>query len=208
MVGDGAGTTVAHTNSTERKNIVTTTESGSTRRIAFLVAAEGIERVELTDPWDAVKDAGFEPVLVSPETGKVQAFEHLDKSDTFEVDQTVSSASADDFAALVLPGGVANPDLLRTDEDAVAFTRDFLASGKPVAAICHAAWTLIETGALEGRSLTSWPSLRTDLTNAGATWSDEKVVVDGNLITSRNPGDLPAFISALLESVQHGAAAQ
>jgi protease I len=180
------------------------TTSQDTRKVAFLVAAEGIERVELTEPWKAVADAGFEPVLVSPEPGKVQTFDHLDRADTQPVDVTVAEAQVDDFAALVLPGGVANPDALRLDEDAVSFTRDFLASGRPLAAICHAPWTLVEAGVLEGRSLTSWPSVRTDITNAGGSWRDERVVVDGNLITSRKPDDLPAFISALLEALQHG----
>ena len=184
-----------------------TTTSNDTRKVAFLVASEGIERVELTEPWKAVADAGFEPVLVSPEAGEVQTFDHLDKSDKQAVDVTVADASVDDYAALVLPGGVANPDALRTDAGAVAFTRDFLASGKPLAAICHAPWTLVEADVVKGRSLTSWPSLRTDITNAGGSWTDEKVVVDGNLITSRNPDDLPAFVSALVESLQHGDAA-
>jgi protease I len=174
------------------------------KRIAFLVAAEGIEKAELVEPWTAVADAGHQPVLLSPDSGEVQLFEHLDKADTRPVDVEVGQASVDDYDALVLPGGVANPDALRTDETAVAFVRAFLASGKPVAAICHAPWTLIETGLLQGRQLTSWPSLRTDITNAGASWVDEKVVVDGNLITSRNPDDIPAFNSALLEAVHHG----
>jgi protease I len=178
-----------------------------TRKVAFLVAGEGIERVELTEPWKAVADAGFQPVLVSPEPGEVQLFDHLDKSDKQAVDVTVSDANVDDYAALVLPGGVANPDALRMDENAVAFSRDFTASGKPVAAICHAPWTLVEADVVRGRSLTSWPSLRTDITNAGGQWTDEKVVVDRNLITSRNPDDIPAFISALLEALQHGDAA-
>ena len=182
------------------------TTQNENRKVAFLVAAEGIERVELTEPWAAVADAGFEPVLVSPESGEVQLFDHLDKADTQKVDLTVADARADDFAALVLPGGVANPDALRLDEGAVAFTKDFMASGRPLAAICHAPWTLVEAGVLEGRSLTSWPSLRTDITNAGGTWADEKVVVDGNLITSRNPGDIPAFNNAVLEALAHGAA--
>ncbi len=184
-----------------------TTAQNDTRKVAFLVAAEGIERVELTEPWQAVADAGFEPVLLSPEAGEVQTFDHLDKASTQAVDVRVTDASVEDYAALVLPGGVANPDALRMDEEAVAFARDFLASGRPLAAICHAAWTLVEGDVLRGRSLTSWPSLRTDITNAGGQWTDEKVVVDGNLITSRNPGDLPAFVSALLEALQHGSAA-
>ena len=171
------------------------------KTIAVLVAAEGIERVELTDPWQAVTDAGAKPVLLSPDSGEVQTFDHLDKAETRPVDKTVSSASVDDYDALVLPGGVANPDALRTDEDAVSFVRDFVASGKPVAAICHAPWTLVEAGVLQGRTLTSWPSLRTDITNAGATWVDQQVVKDGNLITSRNPDDIPAFTKALLDAL-------
>jgi protease I len=174
------------------------------KKIAFLVATEGIERVELVDPWDAVKDAGYEPVLLSIADGTVQLFNHLDKADTMPVDLRVSNASLDDYTALVLPGGVANPDQLRMDEDAVAFTRDFLNSGKPVAAICHGPWTLIETGLVRGKRLASWPSLKTDIRNAGGEWLDEQVVVEGNLITSRNPGDIPAFNSALLEAVSHG----
>jgi protease I len=171
------------------------------RTIAFLVAAEGIEQVELTEPWKAVQEAGGTPRLLSPESGTVQAFNHLDKADTFDVDETVSGADVASYDALVLPGGVANPDALRTDEKAVAFVRDFVASGKPVAAICHAPWTLIEADVLAGRTLTSWPSLRTDIRNAGGTWVDEEVVVDGNLVTSRNPDDLPAFTARLVDLV-------
>ncbi len=178
----------------------------TTSKVAFLVAGEGIERAELVEPWAALEDAGYQPVLVSPEEGKVQLFEHLDKADTQAVDVAVSSADADDYAALVLPGGVANPDALRTDEDAVSFVREFVASGKPVAAICHASWTLIEADVVKDRRVTSWPSLQTDLRNAGAEWVDEKVVTDGNLITSRNPGDIPDFNNALLEALAHGAA--
>ena len=174
-----------------------------TKKIAFLVAAEGIEQAELVEPWQAVSDAGHTPELLSPELGKVQMFEHLDKADTQEVDVAVGNAAVGDYAALVLPGGVANPDNLRTDADAVSFIADFVASGRPVAAICHAAWTLVEADVVRGRRLASWPSLKTDIANAGGTWSDEPVVVDGNLITSRNPGDIPAFISALLEAVNH-----
>ena len=178
------------------------------KRVAFLVASEGIEQVELTDPWKAVTDAGHEAVLVSPESGEVQMFNHLDKGDTQRVDVTVADAKADDFDALVLPGGVANPDNLRTHEDAVAFARDFVASGKPVAAICHAPWTLVEAGVLKGRRLTSWPSLQTDIRNAGGDWVDESLVVDGNLITSRKPDDLPDFCGAVVEALEHGAAAR
>ena len=173
------------------------------KKVAFLVSGEGIEQVELTQPWQAVEQAGARPVLIAPKTGTVQAFNHLDKGDTFTVDVAVDQANIDDYAALVLPGGVANPDLLRQDQTAVAFVSDFVASGKPVAAVCHAPWALIEAQAVRGRTVTSWPSLRTDLANAGATWVDQEVVVDevgaGPLITSRNPDDLPAFTKALLD---------
>jgi len=171
------------------------------KTIAFLVAAEGIERVELTEPWAAVVEAGGSPVLLSPERGEVQTFDHLDKAETLPVDKAVKDADLADYDALVLPGGVANPDALRLDGDAVGFIRDFVGTGKPVAAICHAPWTLVEAGVLQGRTLTSWPSLRTDITNAGATWVDQQVVKDGNLITSRNPDDLPAFTKALLDAL-------
>lgn len=171
------------------------------KKVAFAVAAEGIEQVELTEPWQAVKDAGAQPVLVSVESGEVQGFNHLTAADTFPVDQTFDAVSVDDFDALVLPGGVANPDALRTEEAAVGFIRDFVTSGKPVAVICHGPWTLVEAGVLEGRRITSWPSLRTDITNAGGQWVDEEVVVDGTLITSRNPDDLPAFVGAIGDSL-------
>jgi protease I len=174
------------------------------KKIAFLVASEGIERAELVQPWAAVQDAGHQPVLISPKPGDVQLFEHLDKADTHAVDVTVGEASASDYAALVLPGGVANPDALRLDEGAVALVKEFVASGKPVAAICHAAWTLVEADVVRGKRLTSWPSVRTDVRNAGGEWVDQEVVVDGNLITSRKPGDLPAFNGALLEAINHG----
>ena len=174
------------------------------KRIAFLVANEGVEQVELTEPWKAVEDAGATPELVSLESGKVQAFNHLDKADTFDVDRTVSDASADDYDALVLPGGVANPDFLRADEDAVAFTRAFFEQGKPVAAICHGPWTLVEADVVRGRTLTSWPSIQTDIRNAGGTWVDEEVHVDQGLVSSRKPDDIPAFNAKLIEEVAEG----
>ena len=169
------------------------------KTIAFLVATEGIEQVELTEPWAAVEQAGGTPKLLSVEAGKVQAFHHLDKGDTFAVDAVVGDADPTSYDGLVLPGGVANPDALRTDDDAVAFVREFVESDRPVAAICHAPWTLAEAGVLRGRRLTSWPSLQTDLRNAGAEWVDEEVVVDGRLVTSRKPDDLPAFNEAMVE---------
>ncbi|QQM39826.1 type 1 glutamine amidotransferase domain-containing protein [Streptomyces liliifuscus] len=171
-------------------------------RIAFLMAPEGVEQIELTDPWHAVHDAGGEPVLLSTRPGRIQAFNHLDKADVFPVQQVVGDASADSFAGLVLPGGVANPDALRMDEQAVSFVRDFFEQGRPVAAICHAPWTLIEADVVRGRTLTSWPSLRTDIGNAGGTWVDEQVVVceagPATLVTSRKPDDLKAFREAFL----------
>ncbi|WP_107773419.1 type 1 glutamine amidotransferase domain-containing protein [Nocardioides sediminis] len=172
-----------------------------TKRIAFLTASEGIEAVELTEPWDAVTGAGHTAELLSPDSGEVQLFNHLDKAETRSVDKAVGDASVDDYDALVLPGGVANPDALRMDEGAVSFIKAFVASGKPVAAICHAPWTLVEAGVLSGKRVTSWPSLQTDIRNAGGDWVDEEVVEDGNLITSRNPDDLPAFNKAVLAAL-------
>lgn len=176
------------------------------KRVAFLVATEGIEEIELTSPWQAVQEAGFTPELLSTDSGEVQAFNHLDKAGTYPVDHEVAGTSPDDYAALVLPGGVANPDALRTDKDAVAFVAAMMKIGKPVAAICHGPWVLAEADVLKGRTVTSYPSIRTDLRNAGAEVVDERVVVDGNLITSRNPDDLEAFNGAVLEALNHGSA--
>ncbi|WP_128382071.1 type 1 glutamine amidotransferase domain-containing protein [Streptomyces cavernae] len=171
-------------------------------RIAFLTAPEGVEQVELTEPWQAVGNAGGEPVLVSTKPGEVQAFNHLDKADTFPIDEVVGESRADSFDGLVLPGGVANPDALRLSGQAVDFTRSFFELGKPVAAICHAPWTLVEADVVRGRVLTSWPSLKTDISNAGGIWVDEQVRVceagSNTLITSRKPGDLKAFCEAFL----------
>lgn len=167
-------------------------------RVAILVA-EGFEQVELTEPRKALDEAGAQTKIVSPSTDQVQGWHHFDKGDNFRVDVPLTSAKAEDFDALLLPGGVANPDQLRTITMAVDFVRAFFDTGKPVAAICHAPWTLIEAGAARGRKMTSWPSLKTDLTNAGATWVDEEVVCEQGLITSRKPKDIPAFNKKMLE---------
>ena len=172
------------------------------KRVAFLVANEGIEQVELTEPWKAVKEAGATPTLVAPEPGEAQAFNHLDKADAFDVDVTVDQATADDYDMLVLPGGVANPDQLRTKPKAVAFAKSFFDAGKPVGVICHGPWTLVEADVVRGRTITSWPSVQTDIKNAGGNWVDEEVVVceagPNVLISSRKPDDLKAFTDALL----------
>jgi protease I len=173
------------------------------KRIAFLVAP-AFERVELTEPWKAVEEAGGTPELVSLQAGEVYSMEHHDKSTTFTVDRTVDQASADEYAGLVLPGGVANPDELRTHQDAVGFVRSFFDQGKPVAVICHGPWPLIEAGVLRGRTITSWPSLQTDVRNAGGTWVDEEVHVDDGLVSSRKPDDLPAFCDKLIEEFAEG----
>ena len=173
-------------------------------KVAFLVATEGVEQVELTQPWADVESAGGTPVLISTEDTEVQGFDHLDKADTFEIDAVVDDVSVDDYDGLVLPGGVANPDFLRMNESAVAFAKGFFEQAKPVAAICHAPWTLVEADVLRGRTLTSWPSLQTDIRNAGATWVDEEVVVDDGLVTSRKPDDLKAFIAKAVEEFSEG----
>jgi protease I len=176
------------------------TTSITGKRVAFL-ATDGVEEVEYTEPRKAVESAGGIAELVSIKDGSIQALNHMDKADTYPVDKRVADVDVDRYDALVLPGGVANPDFLRTDADAVRFVRDFFTAGKPVAAICHGPWTLIEAGVVDGRTLTSWPSLRTDLSNAGATWVDEEVHVDGNLVTSRKPDDLKAFCAELLDRI-------
>jgi protease I len=180
----------------------------SEKRVAFVTANEGVEQVELDRPWRAVAEAGATAELLAPEAGEVQAFNHLDKGDSYDVSRTVADADPDEYDALVLPGGVANPDELRTHPEAVAFVRSFFESGKPVAAICHAPWTLIEAGVVDGRKLTSWPSLKTDLRNAGAEWVDEEVVVDSGLVTSRKPDDLDAFCAKTVEEIGEGVHAE
>ena len=174
------------------------------KRIAFLVAPEGTEQVELTEPWKAVESEGGQPELISTDAGEVQAFNHLDSADTFKVDRTVADASVADYDGLVLPGGVANPDFLRTDDEAVAFARGFFEDAKPVGVICHGPWTLVEADVLKGRMITSWPSLQTDIRNAGGNWVDEEVVVDEGLVSSRKPDDLPAFCAKIVEELCEG----
>ena len=178
------------------------------KKIAGPGANEGVEQVELTEPWEAARRQGAQPELIAPEMGQVQAFNHLDKADTFPVDHAVSDVDASDYDALVLPGGVANPDNLRTHEDAVAFAQAFFDQHKPVAAICHAAWTLVEADMVRDRTLTSWPSVQTDIRNAGGNWVDEEVVVDDGppnpLVTSRKPDDLPAFNAKMVEEIAEG----
>ena len=173
------------------------------KRVAFL-ATDGVEQVELTAPWEAVEKAGGAPELVSLETGEIQGFNHRDKGDTFPVDKAVKNADASDYDGLVLPGGVVNPDVLRMDAKAMAFVASFFEQGKPVGAICHGPWALVETGVVKGRTVTSWPSLRTDIENAGGIWVDEEIVIDRGLFTSRNPDDLPAFCEKLVEEMAEG----
>jgi protease I len=168
------------------------------KKVAFL-ATDGVEQVELDEPRKAVEEAGAETTVVSLESGEIQAFNHLDHGDKIKVDVTAGSADASQFDALVLPGGVANPDFLRQDPDAVRFVRTFFEQDKPVGVICHGPWTLVEADVVRGRTLTSWPSLRTDLRNAGADWVDEEVHVDGRMVSSRKPDDLPAFNRKIVE---------
>jgi protease I len=173
------------------------------KKIAFL-ATDMVEQVELTEPWKAVQDAGGQPELVSLKPGKIQGFKHYDKADTFDVDKTVEEVSASDYDGLVQPGGVGNPDTLRTDENAVNFVREFFEQGKPVAVICHGPWMLVEAGVVRGRTVTSWPSLQTDIRNAGGNWVDKEVHVDNGLVTSRKPDDLPAFNKKMVEEFAEG----
>ena len=173
------------------------------KKIAFL-AADGVEQVELTEPWKAVQEAGGESELLSIKSGEIQGFNHLDQGDTFAVDREVSDANAGEYDGLVLPGGVANPDFLRGDENAVGFVRDFFEQGKPVGVICHGPWTIVEAGAVKGRTVTSWPTLRTDILNAGGNWVDQEVCADAGLVSSRKPDDLPAFCAKIVEEFAEG----
>jgi protease I len=174
------------------------------KRVAFLVANEGIEQAELSEPWKAVTDAGGAPELIAPEAGEVQAFNHLDPADRFPVDRTTADATGGEYDALVLPGGVANADEIRTDDDAVRLVREIVDANRPIAVICHGPWILIEADAVRGRTMTSFPSVRTDLRNAGAQWVDEEVHVDRGLVSSRTPDDLPAFCAKLVEEFAEG----
>jgi protease I len=174
------------------------------KTVAFLVAQEGVEEVELSAPWKAVEDAGGTPQLLAPQAGEIQAFNHLDKSSTYPVDEPLDDADPDSYAALVLPGGVANPDQLRTDERAIEFVRAIFSAGKPVGVICHGPWTLVEADVVRGRKLTSWPSLKTDIRNAGGEWVDEQLVVDEGLVSSRKPDDLPVFCTKIVEEFAEG----
>jgi protease I len=173
------------------------------KKIAF-IATDMVEEIELTKPWGAVKDAGGQPELISIETGEIQAFNHYDKANTYKVDKDFSSARVGDYDGLVIPGGVGNPDTLRMNDDAVEFVRSFFEAGKPVAVICHGPWMLVEADVVRGRKVTSWPSLETDIRNAGGNWVDEEVVVDQGLVTSRKPDDLPAFCEKLVEEFCEG----
>jgi protease I len=177
------------------------------KRIAFL-ATDGVEQIELTEPWKAVEKAGGTPELISQKSGTIQGFDHHDKGDTFPVDKAVQEADPTEYDGLVLPGGVINPDILRTDEAAMGFVAAFFEQGKPVGAICHGPWSLVETGIVKGRKVTSWPSLKTDIENAGGTWVDEELVIDRGLFTSRKPDDLPAFCAKLVEEMGEGVHAE
>ena len=173
------------------------------KRVAFLFT-EGAEQVEVTEPLEAVRKAGADTDIISLEKGEVEMWKHFDKGDKITADKAVADADPSDYDGLVLPGGVANPDQLRADKDAVKFVRAFFEQDKPVGVICHGPWMLVETGVAKGRKVTSWPSLQTDLRNAGAEWVDEEVVVDNGLVTSRKPDDLPAFCAKVVEEIAEG----
>jgi protease I len=176
------------------------------KTIAFLMANEGVEQIELTEPWRAVEEGGGRPQLIAPDVNKkVQAFNHLDKADTFSVDMAVAEADPKNFDGLMMPGGVANPDALRMVPEAVQFVRNFVDAGKPVVVICHGPWMLVEADVVRGRTITSWPSVKTDIRNAGGTWVDEEVCVDQGIVTSRKPDDLPAFCKKMVEEFAEGA---
>ena len=177
------------------------------KRVAILVT-EGFEQVEMTGPRKALTDAGAKAEIVSPTEGEVQGWNHFDKGDRFNVDVAVDAADANDYDALLLPGGVGNPDQLRANPKAVQFVKHFVDSGKPIGVICHGPWTLIEAGAVKGRTMTSWPSLKTDLANAGAKWVDQEVVTDRGIVSSRKPADIPAFSRKLIEEIAEGRHAQ
>ena len=183
------------------------TQELKNKKVAILVA-DGFEQVEMTKPQQALEEAGAQTQIISPKGDRVQGWNHFDKGDFFSVDVSLDGANPADYDALLLPGGVANPDQLRTIDKAVQFVKSFFDAGKPVAAICHGSWTLIEAKVVEGRTLTSWPSLKTDLQNAGAHWVDREVVVDKGLVTSRNPDDIPAFNREMLELFSHAGQAQ
>src|SRR5436190_19451020 len=174
------------------------------KKIAILTANEGVEQIEYTEPRKALEEAGATVELIAPEKGEVQMFDHLDKADTFDADKAVGDVSADDYDGLMLPGGVANPDHLRAEPEAIAFVQGFVNAGKPIAAICHGPWTLVEADAVKGRTLTSYPSIKTDIENAGGKWVDEEVHVDQGLVTSRRPDDLPAFNEKMIEEFAEG----
>lgn len=173
------------------------------KKIAFL-ATDGFEQVELTEPRKALDQAGAETIVIAPKSGEIKGWKLKDWGDSVQVDQVLKDANPNDYDALVLPGGVLNPDHLRMDPAAINFVKQFVSTGKPVAAICHGPWTLLEAGVLKGKTVTSWPSLKTDLRNAGANWVDQQVAEDGQFITSRNPDDIPAFSKAILEAVGQG----
>ncbi|MET3465346.1 type 1 glutamine amidotransferase domain-containing protein [Variovorax atrisoli] len=197
-----SNTTRSTTPSTTASTTTASSSSLDGLKVAILVA-DGFEQVEMTEPRKALDNAGARTRIVSPAQGSVRGWNHHDPADSFAVDVPLKSARPDDFDALLLPGGVVNPDTLRIDEKAVAFVRAFVESGKPIAAICHGPWTLIDAGGVKGRKMTSWPSLQADLKNAGAQWSDKEVVVDGKLVTSRKPDDIPAFNREMTKLFEH-----